>query len=197
MKKALLVLDIINEIVHEDGSIGKDGYYDHAQQQQTVANTAKAIEHCRKVGIPVLYVVVGFSKGYPEWSERSKLFRHMKEKEQVVLGTWGTQVHDDLKPMPNEVVIAKNRIDPFYNTNLETYLRVMEIDTMYIAGVSTEFVILSTTLAGHDRGYVVRPLAECISSSDAHSHACAMTVIEKLADVYSLEQFMMEEAVLQ
>ncbi|MCX7570904.1 cysteine hydrolase [Tumebacillus sp. DT12] len=195
MKKALLVLDFINDIVHEEGSIGKDGYYHHEQEQQAVANTAKAIEAARRMGMPVLYVVVGFSPGYPEWNDRSKLFRPLKEKGQLVLGTWATQVHDALQPMPGEYVVTKNRIDPFYNTNLEIMLRNMEIDTLYLTGVSTEFVILSTTLSGHDRGYVVRPLEDCISSSDAHSHACAMNVIEKLADVYTLEQFMAEEGV--
>ncbi|TCP66538.1 cysteine hydrolase family protein [Baia soyae] len=195
MRKALLVLDLINDLVHEDGSVGKDGFYEQAQERGTVAHTAQAIEYCRKVDIPVIYVIVGFSPGYPEWSERSKLFRHVPSKQQVLLGTWATQVHEELRPLPSEVIITKNRIDPFYNTNLETVLRSMEIDTLYLCGVSTEFVVLGTVMSGHDRGYTVRPLVDCISSSDAHSHECAMTIIEKLADVYSLEQLTLEEGV--
>ncbi|UOF90071.1 cysteine hydrolase [Fodinisporobacter ferrooxydans] len=195
MKKALLVLDLINDLVHEHGSVGKDGFYEQAQERQTVTHTAQAIYHCRKVGIPVIYVIVGFSQGYPEWCERSKLFRHVKSKQQVLLGTWATQVHDALRPLPNEIVITKNRIDPFYNTNLETILRAMDIDTIYLCGVSTEFVVLSAVLSGHDRGYEVRPLSDCISSSDSYSHECAMTVIEKLSDIYCLEQLIMEEEV--
>ncbi len=196
MSKALLVLDLINDLVHEDGSVGKDGFYEQAQERQTVARTAQAIEHCRRAGIAVIYVIVGFSEGYPEWSIRSKLFRHVKERQQVVLGTWATQVHDELRPLPHEAVITKNRIDPFYNTNLETVLRAQGIDTLYLSGVSTEFVVLSTVMSGHDRGYTVRPLSDCISSSDSHSHQSAMTVIEKLSELYTLEQFLSEEGVL-
>jgi nicotinamidase-related amidase len=196
MKAALLVLDLINDLVHEEGSVGKDGFYAEACKRQVVANTARAIGHCRSVGIPVIYVVVGFSSGYQEWSERSKLFQHVKNKQQVVLGTWATQVHDDLQPRNGEVAIVKNRIDPFYNTSLETVLRAQGIETLYLAGVSTEFVILSTAMSGHDRGYYINVLSECVSSSSAHSHECAMTVIEKVAEITSLENLKKERSLV-
>ncbi|PFE60498.1 cysteine hydrolase family protein [Bacillus thuringiensis] len=193
MKKALLVLDLINDITHEKGSVGKDGFYEQVEKHQIIPHTAQAIEHCRKVGIPVIYVIVGFSQGYPEWSERSKLFSHVKSKQQVLIGTWATQVHDELKPLPNEVIVTKNRIDPFYNTNLETVLDAMDIDTLYLSGVATDFVVLSTVLSGHDRGYDVRTLSDCIASSDDYSHECAMSVIKKLSDIFTVEQLIREE----
>ncbi|MGM0748668.1 MAG: cysteine hydrolase family protein [Bacillota bacterium] len=193
MKKALLVLDLINDIAHEDGSVGKDGFYNEIKERKVIPHTAKAIEHCREVGIPVIYVIVGFSEGYPEWDEKSKLFCHVKDKKQVLLGTWATQVHDEIKPLPNEVIVTKNRIDPFYNTNLETVLCTMDIDTLYLSGVATEFVVLSTVLSGHDRGYELRTLSDCIASGDSTSHDSAMTVIKKLSDIYNVEQLIKEE----
>lgn len=30
--KALLILDVINELIHEKGSVGKDGYFEQAQK---------------------------------------------------------------------------------------------------------------------------------------------------------------------
>ncbi len=192
MKPALLVLDLINDLVHEDGSVGRDGFYAHARERGVLEHTAQAIAHCRATGVPVVYVVVGFTPGYPEWSARSTLFRHVKEKRQVLLGTWATEVHAALRPLPGEPVVVKNRIDPFYNTNLDTVLRAMEVDTLYVAGVSTEFVVLATAMSGHDRGYAVRVLDECVSSIDQHSHDCAMAVIEKVAAISGLEQLTME-----
>lgn len=188
MKSALLVLDMINDLVHEAGSVGKDGFFAHAQERQVVANTAQAILQSRRMGIPVIYVIVGFSDGYPEWSERSRLFRHVKDREQVLLGSWATEVHAALRPRSEEAIITKNRIDPFYNTNLETVLRAKDIDTLYLAGVSTEFVVLTGAMSGHDRGYQVKVLSDCVSSSDAHSHDCAMNIIKKVADVSSLAE---------
>lgn len=172
----------------------KTAFTTQVRKRKTIDHTAQAIEHARTVGIPVIYVIFGFSEGYPEWSERQKLFRHVKDRRQALLGTWATQVHDALQPLPNEVVVTKNRIDPFYNTNLETVLRAMEIDAIYLTGVATEFVVLSTVIGGHDRGYVVRTLPECVASSDSYSHECAMAVIEKLSDICRLEQFIREEA---
>lgn len=188
VKEALLVLDLINDLVHENGSVGRDGFYAQARERRVVEHTADAIRHCREIGISVIYVVVGFSPGYPEWSARCKLFRHVKERQQVIFGTWSTQVHEALRPREGEVVVTKNRIDPFYNTNLETVLRAMEVDILYLTGVSTEFVVLTTAMSGHDRGYRVHVLADCVSSSDPRAHDCAMAIIERVAEISSLER---------
>lgn len=194
MKSALLVLDLINDLVHEDGSVGRDGFYAHARERRVLENTAAAIASCRAAGIPVVYVVVGFSAGYPEWSARSKLFAHVKERRQVQLGTWATEVHASLRPLPGEPVVVKNRIDPFYNSNLETVLRSLEVDTLYLAGVSTEFVVLATSISGHDRGYTVKVLADCVSSMDQLRHDSAMVVIDKVADLCSVRELTGERA---
>jgi len=193
MKQALLILDLINDLVHENGSVGQDGFFAHAQERQVLTHTAQVIQYCRKVGIPIIYVVVGFSCGYPQWNERSKLFRNVKAKQQVLLGSWATQVHEMLQPRPEEVVITKHSIDPFYNTSLESVLRAMNIDTLYLAGVSTEYVVLTAAMSGHDRGYHVNVIPECISSSNQYNHDCAMHIIEKVADVSSIEQFTFKE----
>ncbi|WP_225315593.1 isochorismatase family protein [Bacillus safensis] len=52
---------------------------------------------------------------------------------------------------------------------------------------------MSTVLSGHDRGYDVRTLSDCIASSDDHSHECAMSVIKKLSDIFTVEQLIREE----
>lgn len=193
MNKALLVMDLINDIANENGSVGRDGFYNQANKYKVIENTARAISHCRKIGIPIIYVVVGFNKNYPEWNKNSKVFKHVKDKKQVLLNTWATQICDELKPIDGEIIITKNRIDPFYNTNLELILKNMDIEMLYLCGISSDMVILSTVFSGHDRDYIVRPLVDCISSNDEYSNECALNIMKKLSLISSVEKLMKEE----
>lgn len=182
-KKALLVLDVINELVHQDGSVGKDGFYQQSIQRNLLKNIKETIYSARQEGVAVIYVVFGFDNKFSEWSDQSKLFRHVKERQQAILGSWSTEIHECVKPESSEYIITKHRIDPFYNTNLEMILRVNDIEEVFLSGVSSEFVVLATTLSAHDRDYKVRVIEDCVSSSDQHSHECAMHIINKIADI--------------
>lgn len=188
-KKALLVLDVINELVHPNGDVGKDGFYTQSQQRNILSNIQRVIQYAREQNIPVYYVIVGFSQDYNEWSPKSKLFRNVKSKQQVVLGSWSTRVHESVAPQEKELVFTKHRVDPFYGTSLELQLKVAGIEELFLTGVSSEFVVLATTLSAHDRDMKVTVLEDCISSSDEHSHNCAVHIITKLAELSTSDQF--------
>ena len=182
-KKALLVLDVINELVHDNGSVGKDGFYQQSLQRNLLLNLKKTISGARKEKITIIYVVFGFDDKFSEWSNSSKLFKHVKERKQAILGTWSTNIHEDVKPENNEYIVSKHRIDPFYNTNLEMILRVNNVEEVFLTGVSSEFVVLATALSAHDRDYKVHVIEDCVSSSDQHSHECAVHIINKIANI--------------
>ncbi|WP_446470723.1 cysteine hydrolase family protein [Xenorhabdus stockiae] len=188
-KKAILVLDVINDLVHPEGSVGKDGFYKQAYQRGLIKNIDQLLNFARKKEITIIYVVVGFNENYNEWSPKSKLFKHVKEKKQIILGEWSTQIHEDILPQGREIIIQKNRIDPFFNTNLDLILRTNNIEEIVLTGVSSEFVVLSTALSAHDRDYNIVVLEDCISSSDLHSHECAIHIINKIADVMCSTDF--------
>ncbi|NBE50615.1 cysteine hydrolase family protein [Streptomyces boluensis] len=182
-RPALLVLDLINEIVHPDGKYAADGYYAEARDRGVIEHTAEAIARARAAGIPVIYVVVGFSDNYAQWPASSPVFEKAKADERLLLGTWATQVHEALAPAPGEPVVAKHRISPFHGTNLEVLLRTQEIDTLLLTGVSTELVVLTTAQAAHDRDYRVRVLEDATLAGDAEIHEAALKVLSRIATV--------------
>ena len=57
-----LVLDMINDLVHEDGPNGKTGYGPILAKRNTIANTAEALRTARAVALGIGYVRVGFSQ---------------------------------------------------------------------------------------------------------------------------------------
>ncbi|KRD20023.1 MULTISPECIES: cysteine hydrolase family protein [unclassified Streptomyces] len=187
-RPALLVLDLINEIVHPDGRYAADGYGAQARERRVLDTAADAIRRARAADIPVIYVVVGFSPGHPEWPAGSRVFEKAKEDGRLVLGSWATQVHDALAPRPGEPVVVKHRISPFHGTNLEVLLRTAGIDTLLLTGVSTELVVLGTAQAAHDRDYRVRVLEDATLAGDAEIHDAALKILSRISTVTTVAE---------
>ncbi len=187
-RPALLVLDLINEIVHPDGKYAGDGYLEQVTRRGVLEHAAAAIARARATGVPVIYVVVGFSPGYPDWPAGSPVFAQTRTKQALVLGTWGTRVHDALAPAAGEPVVAKRRLSPFYGTHLDLLLRSLGVDTLLLMGVTTELVVLSTAREGHDRDYRVEVLEDATATADPELHAAALAVIARSATITTVAQ---------
>ena len=86
----------------------------------------------RTAGVPVIYVSVGFRKGYPEVSKNNTIFASIKE---------------------NGVVIVKRRVGAFSFTELEMILRAQGIENLILTGVTTSRVVLSTVGQAFDLDY--------------------------------------------
>jgi nicotinamidase-related amidase len=177
-RPALLVLDLINEITHPEGRY-PEVCLDQVNERGVLDRAAEAIGRARAAGIPVIFVVVGFSAGYPDWSPVSPLFAEVRDGERLLLGSWGTEVNDRLKPLPDEPVIAKRRLSPFYGTGLDALLRT---------GTTTELAVLSTARDAHDRDYHVFVLEDATATSDAVTQEAAIRLIARTATVTSVEE---------
>ncbi len=186
-RPALLVLDLINDIAHPDGKYA-DVCLDQITERGVLDAAATAIEQARLLGIPVIYVVVGFSPGYPDWPAGSPLFAEARHDERLVLGTWGTQVHDALKPAADEPVVAKRRVNPFLGTHLDMLLRTQGVNTLLLTGVTTDLVILSTAREGHDRDYRIEVLEDATATSDPGLQQAALTLISRTATVTTVAE---------
>ncbi|MFD3546485.1 isochorismatase family cysteine hydrolase [Streptomyces sp. NPDC058655] len=187
-RPALLVLDLINELVHPDGKYAEDGFCRAVAERGVLERAATAIERARLAGIPVIYVVVGFSPGYTDWPASSELFASARDGDRVVLGTWGTQVHDALKPAEGEPIVEKRRVSPFYGTHLDVLLRNLDVNTLLLTGVTTDLVILSTARDGHDRDYHVEVLEDATATDTREAHEAALALIARTATVSSVDQ---------
>jgi ureidoacrylate peracid hydrolase len=69
---------------------------------------------------------------------------------QIRRGSQDSQIAAELAPATGDVVVPKNRWNAFFQTNLELQLRVRGIDTIVLAGGSTDVGIASTAFAARD-----------------------------------------------
>jgi len=185
--EALLVLDMINEIVHPSGGY-PEVCLEEVQRRGVLKQTSMAIKRARQAGIPVIYIVVGFSPGYVDWPETSPLFQEAKVGDRLLLGTWATQVHDSLRPEDHEPVLAKRRISPFFGTDLADMLRDRGVDTLLLTGVTTDLVVMSTARDAHDLDYRVKILVDATASGDLKLHEAALTLLQRTATLTTVEE---------
>jgi nicotinamidase-related amidase len=185
---ALLVLDLLNDIVHPDGQYAPHGYEQQVRSRGVLERAATAIERARAANIPVIYVVVGFSPDFSEWPAGSPVFAEAKEAGKLIIGTWATQVHDAVKPAEGDAIIIKRRISPFFGTELDLVLKTRKIDTLLLTGVSTDLVVLATARDGHDRDYAIEVLADATASANADLHEAALKLIARTATVTTVDE---------
>ncbi|MBI4194070.1 MAG: cysteine hydrolase [Betaproteobacteria bacterium] len=178
-----LVLDMINDLVHEDGPNGKKGYGPILAKRNTIANTAEALRKARAAGMKIGYVRVGFSPDYRECPPTSKIFQGAKKAGLFKLGTWGTEVHPALKPESGDYDIVKHRVSPFYATGLEAILGANGIRRIYLSGVSTSGAVLSAAKEGHDRDYEIVVLEDCCCALTEEQHQAVIEQMQRIAEI--------------
>lgn len=165
-----LVLDMQNDLVSADGPNGSGPMGEQVRERQIVARTAEAIARARAAGVRIGYVRVGFSPDYRECPAGSPVFGGAPKAGLFKLGGWGAQIHDALKPLPEDVMVVKHRVSPFYSTTLEAQLRALNIGRIYCSGVSTQAVVQATVRDAHDRDLEVVVLEDCCAAHSAQEH---------------------------
>jgi nicotinamidase-related amidase len=133
-------------------------------RMQAVRAAAKA------KGVQIVYVQVGFRPGYPEVSDRNPAFTMVRDNGILALGNEDQQIHPDLAPEADDVVVTKRRYGPFYSTDLDQILRVKGIDTLVFAGIATSGVVLTGVRNAADMDYRVVVLSDCCGDGDEEVH---------------------------
>jgi ureidoacrylate peracid hydrolase len=130
----------------------------------------------RSFGIPIVYLKMGYQGdlsdlGPPGSPNRE---RHLtfsvgaevaapdgRRSRILIRDTWNTDVIDELKPHPADLVVYKSRYSGFHETELDAALRRRGIDWLIVAGVSTSVCVESTVRDAMFRDYSCVLLADC------------------------------------
>ena len=95
----------------------------------------------------------------------------------LIRGEPGHDIIPELYPQPGEPVIDKPGKGAFYQTDLELMLRNRLIDTLFVAGVTTEVCVNTTVREANDRGYDCLVLRDCCASYFPEFHDSALKMV--------------------
>ncbi len=177
---ALLLMDLQNVIVNMVPA-----------EVDAIGPLKEAIEVARRAGITLIYVVVKFRPDFPEVNEKNRVFGKLKSGAMPIQeGNPAAEIHSELTPAPNEVVVTKRRVSAFTGSDLEVVLRAQGISHIVLAGISTSGVVLSTLREAADKDYQITVLSDCCFDRDTEVHrVLTEKVFASQAEVLTLKQW--------
>ena len=150
----------------------------------------KAIAAARRNDILVLFVVVGFRKGFPELAAQTTNLSFAALKNSGMPGLEDPTVDPSVGPRPDDIVITKRRVSAFAGSDLEVILRGHHIDRLVLTGIATSGVVLSTLREAADKDYRLSVLSDACADRDPEVHAVLMgKVFPRQAEVLSTGQW--------
>jgi nicotinamidase-related amidase len=156
-KFALIIIDMQNDIVLPGAPACVKGAF------ATVPRIRKLLDFFRAKDLPVFHIVREYR---PDGSdiEITRLDRFLKHQTYVIPGTKGCEIVDDLKPLPGEYRIVKQRFSAFMNTELDLILRRLGVTHLAVCGTQYPNCIRTTIYDAVSYGYHVINITDATSA---------------------------------
>jgi nicotinamidase-related amidase len=193
---ALLVLHYQNGLVRHEGVFAFSGTAAQVEKHGCLETTARVIEASRAAGIPVVYVNIEFRPGFPELKKPTyPLIESIQERNAFLRGSWDAAVPEELAPAEDDIIVINFNSSSFSHTDLDCILRAKGVETIYLAGIATNWVVESTARNGAELGFDVTVLADCCQGFSDELHDFAIektlpyyaTIVESAEYLASLE----------
>lgn len=188
-KSAFLVLHFQNGVAHPNGVWGKY-LFPQIQKNGAIGTTQKALAAARKKGLMIVYVNIAWRPGFPELPKNTcGLLREAKEQNECLIGSWGAQVIDELKPKDGDIIVTNFGSDSFEGTDLDLILRNNDIKHLYVTGECIEHVVATTIKRAVNMGYGATLLQDCTSGFTDLNYDAMVKILPLYAELISADQF--------
>lgn len=167
---ALLLLDLQNEMVDPKGAVGRAGLAAQVVERKVLENAGVALDVARDAGVAVVHVRLGFRADYLDALSVAPRIGKLKEAGAAIVGSWGCEIHERVAPRDDELIVTKQCVNPFFNTNLLSWLHHRKICRLVFGGVATNLVVEATARFADDAGFEVVVLEDCCASPNPDWH---------------------------
>ena len=190
-RAALIVIDMQRDFL-EPGGFGEALGNDVSLLAAAIGPCRAALDAARAAGMLVIHTREGhradLSDAPPAKVQRGAPSRRIGDPGPMgrilVRGEPGHEIVADLAPLPGEPVIDKPGKGAFYATELEPMLRHRGIDSLLIAGVTTEVCVHTTLREANDRGFRCAVLADACASYFPEFHAMALRMVSAQGGIF-------------
>ena len=165
MRRALVVVDMIEDFVHEGGAL-----YCGPSMAKIVPVIRHELDRARSASEPVLYLT---DEHLSDDAEFAMFPPH------AIAGTKGAEIVPEVAPGKDDIVIPKRRYSGFFGTDLDITLRERGVDTLRLVGDCTNICVLYTAADARNLGYAVEVVEAGVTSFDEEAHRDALRELEK------------------
>lgn len=176
-RTAMLVIDMQNDFCHPDGWLAGIGV-DIAPARQPIAPLLSLLPALRDADIPVLWVNWG---NRPDRLNLSPSLLHVYNGDGrgiglgdplpgnaahvLEAGSWSAAIVDELRPDPRDIMVDKFRMSGFWDTELDSILRNLGVQSLLFGGVNLDQCVLCTLQDANFLGYDCVLVEDCTATT--------------------------------
>ncbi|MFI0411674.1 cysteine hydrolase family protein [Actinomadura sp. 3N508] len=179
-RTALLVIDMQKGFCDPESRMEKAGI-GTANQRAALPRILELVELCRGYGMPILW---SQQIHYPEdvTRRRRSIPSHIDKQKWApcLRGTWEADFVDEVTEVlrPEDIIVEKHRASVFFETTLDTKLRMLGIEQIIISGCNTDFCVETTIRDGYYRDLDVIVVRECVAGPRKRFHEDTLAKVE-------------------
>jgi ureidoacrylate peracid hydrolase len=168
-RTALLLIDFQVDFGSTEGKMARCGA-DMGSAQKAVADAQKLVDAARQAGVPVIFVRLLTHPGGESCVMREA--RQRRGGDEPELCVEGTRGADFIGPQPQtgEAIVSKAHFSAFAHTGLEEQLHAQGIDTLVLAGLTTECCVASSAWHALEHDFHVFIAANACAAYEAPLH---------------------------
>jgi nicotinamidase-related amidase len=189
---ALVLFDALHGYLHPKDDAKRRFLAEH----NILANMQRLLAGARQGGLTTFYPMGAHAADGSDWVERltdtDMNLNPIGDKTIKIAIAKETEVCDiaaELKPGAHDILVPKHRWSSFLHTDLEFHLRVRNIDTIVIAGGSTDVGIASTVFAARDLDFGIVVVRDACYAMRGPNHDFLMDrIFPRMSRVMSVDQ---------
>ena len=190
-RTALLVIDMQRDFL-QPGGFGELLGNDVSLLARAVPPTQRVLAAARAAGVMVVHTREGhrpdLSDCPPAKRRRGRLAVGIGDQgpmgRVLVRGEAGHGIVPELAPVDGEPIVDKPGKGAFYATDLEATLRNRGIESLWVAGVTTEVCVNTTVREANDRGFECLVLEDCVGSYFPEFQRAALDMIKAQGGIF-------------
>jgi nicotinamidase-related amidase len=141
-KKALLIIDVQVGMFIDDFPVHNG--------KHLLENIKQLISQARATNTPIFFIQ-----------------HNEPEGQQLEYGTKDWEIHPELSPLENDIIIHKTTPDSFYKTPLEEELKKHSINNLILTGIQTDLCVDTTTRRAFSMNYELTLVSNAHSTFDS------------------------------
>ncbi|MGI5818418.1 MAG: cysteine hydrolase family protein [Armatimonadota bacterium] len=169
MSEALIVIDMLNDFVRDDGALkcGK-------RVDRIIKPISRRLIQARQYGHTVIYMCDRHRPDDPEFEQFPP---------HAVEGAEGAQIIEELAPEEGDYVLAKRRYSAFFQSQLLLALLENDVTEIELTGVCTNICVMYTAADAVNYGFNVFVRADQVAALDEESHEIGLQQMEEVLGV--------------
>jgi nicotinamidase-related amidase len=176
-RTALIIVDMQVDFASAEGVIGQHGV-DMGPAETAIDRIEEMIAAARHAGATIGFMRVMTRPDTDSLALRTWMARKGTPEDAGIcrIGTGGEDYYR-VKPEAGDIEIGKLAYSSFHGTDLDQQLRARGIDTLVIAGLTTDCCVDSTTRDGFERNFNTFVVSDGCASFDEDLHISTLKVL--------------------